>query len=254
MTKIYLHIAVFLATSLCLGACRKNEYLLYDGSQKDSVFFSYKNDKNENDSILSYSFNYNIATEHIIEIPVTLMGVPKSTPRTIDVRAVDDATDMVVGTHYVIESAELPAEAVTSTIKIKLLRDKDPKLQEKVFTLRLELRENGDLRPTGSKVFIIKYSDIRPTVRPEWWATWAPLPEYSFEAAQVFFDYFYRLVPKTNKDIYEEMILAYGHYFANAKKLRGPLALYDTFLIRYVLMPMHKETKDRFKWQKEPSL
>lgn len=254
MKKIYQYIAILSSVLISLGGCQENKPLVYDVGQKDAVFFSYKNERDEADSTLTYNFNYDIATEHVIEIPVTLMGMPKNAARKINIRPIPESTDMVEGTHYIIESAELPPQAITSNIKIRLLRGKDPKLQEQEFTLRLGLYENEDLRPTGSKVFVVKYSDIRPTIRPDWWSEWAPLPEYSFEAAQVFFEYFYRLAPKANKDVFDEMMLAYGDYFVKAKALQGPMAMYNVFIIRYVLIPMHLETGDRFKWQQEPSM
>ncbi|MDY5432786.1 DUF4843 domain-containing protein [Bacteroides pyogenes] len=253
MREIYKS-ACFLIASIYIIACSENEYLLYDTKQKDSVFFSYKNDKNETDSTLTYRFEYDIANEHTIDIPVTLMGMPHNNTRKIDVEAVKDSTDMIEGKHYIIESAELPAHSTTSVIKIKLLRDKDPELKEREFKIRLAINENSDLRPTGARFFTIRFSDIRPEKQPEWWSSWAPLPKYSFEAAQIFFEYFYNLAPKANRDVFDEMVTAYGDYFVNAKEVKGPMALYDKFIIRYVLIPMYEETGDRFEWQRIPSM
>lgn len=254
ITRVICKSACFLAASVYISACSENEYLLYDTKQKDSVFFSYKNEKDETDSILTYRFDYDIADEHTVDIPVTLMGMPHGDTRKIDIEAVKDSTDMVAGKHYIIESAELPAHAITSSVKIKLLRNKDPQLKEREFKIRLAINENNDLRPTGARFFTIRFSDIRPDKQPDWWSSWAPLPEYSFEAAQVFFEYFYKLAPQANRDVFDEMAMAYGKYFVNAKDLKGPMALYDRFLIRYVLIPMYEETGDRFKWQRIPSM
>lgn len=237
-----------------VAACTNEDYKLYDTKQKDSVFFDYVNDKNEATDSIHYEFQYDIATVHTVEVPVTLMGMPVDHDRTIALVPVEGETDMKEGVHYTIEDAVLPANSVKANIKINLLRDKDPEIQQRSFELKLEIVENDDLRTVGQKYFTVTYSDIRPTERPEWWVTYAKMPVYSFEAAQVFFKYFYELAPKANANVYQEMIAAYGDYFVKAKSMQGPYAMYTNFLIKYVLMPMYEETGDQFKWQAIPSL
>ena len=143
---------------------------------------------------------------------------------------------------------------VSATARVHLLRNNDPTIQQRKFKLRLRITENSDLRPEGQRDFTITYSDIRPTQRPGWWNTWDPLPEYSFENAQLFFKYFYELAPKANKSVYDEMIAAYGDYFVKAGSMRGPLSMYDNFLIQYVLIPMYNDTKDQITWQTVPQI
>lgn len=161
---------------------------------------------------------------------------------------------MVEGTNYVIENAVMPANAVQTIVRVRLLRDLDERLLTDTLHLRLEIAENDDLRPAGLKTFRISNSDVRPKKRPSWWTTNSPMPVYSFEAAQVFFKYFYELAPVANKDVYDEMIARYGDYFVKATNSQGPLAMYDTFLIRYVLMKMYNDTKDRMEWQDVPTV
>lgn len=249
--KAYLFAAATLA--LTVASCEQ-DYMLYDTTQVDSVFFNYVNSKSETDSIISYNFGYDIATQHEVDIPVSLMGIPKSEARKIDIRVMSDQSDMVEGTHFTIARAEIDANKVQDTVKIMLLRDNDPEIQEKEKTLRIQIVENGDLRPTGMKEFTIKYSDIRPTTRPDWWSTYAGLPVYSFENAQLFFKYFYDLMPKGNQDVFNEMISAYGDYFVNAKSLQGPFAMYDAILAKYVCIPMYNDTKDTIEWQSVPQV
>ena len=235
-------------------ACTEDDYKLYDTKQKDSVFFEYRNTSNVVDSTVLFVFNYDIANEHVIELPVTLMGMPADHERTIALVAVKDSTDMVEGTNYVIENAVMPANAVQTNVRVRLLRNKDERLLSDTLHLQLEIAENDDLRPAGLKTFRIAYSDVRPKNRPSWWTTYSPMPVYSFEAAQVFFKYFYELAPVANKDVYDEMIARYGDYFVKATNMQGPLAMYDTFLIRYVLMKMYNDTKDRMEWQDVPTV
>ena len=237
---------------LALVACSEDDYKIYDATQTDNIFFDYKNEKLVNDSVIAYNFGYDFADEHIISIPVSLMGMPSDRDRTISVKAVADSTEMVEGTHYVIERALLRAGRVEDTVRVKLLRPDDPVWQERQLKLRLEITASEDLRPTGQKTFNILGSDIRPTSRPAWWSTYSALPVYSFENAQLFFKYFYELAPKANKDVFDEMIAKYGDYFVNAKSVQGPMAMYDAFLAQYVLIPMYKDTKDEIEWQAVP--
>lgn len=248
------YILSLLAALTMLASCTEEDYMLYDTTQTDSVFFDYLNSKKETDSIISYNFGYDIAQTHEIRIPVTLMGVPKEHVRHIELRAVADSTDMVEGINYTIERNEIAAMATQDTVVIKLLRDKDDEIQTREKRLLLEIVASDDLNPTGQKTFTIKYSDIRPTDRPEWWYTYAGLPVYSFENAQLFFQYFYELMPKANKGVYDELISTYGDYFVDAVSLQGPFAMYDAVLYKYVCIPMYNDTKDTIEWQKEPTV
>lgn len=251
MRKIYKCFCWF-ALCCCCSACTNEDYALYDTGQKDSVFFEYLNDEEEIVTSVDYAFNYNIEETHTIEIPVRLMGMPVDHDRQLTLAPVKEETDMVEGTHYTVEPAVLPANAVKTTVKVVLLRGKDPAILERSFKLKLELTENDDLRSVGQKAFTITYSDIHPTQRPEWWVTYMPLPVYSYESAQIFFKYFYDLAPKANLDVYNEMIKKYGDYFVKAAAMQGPFAMYDSFLKKYVLIPMYEDYKDTFEWQVIP--
>lgn len=248
------YVMTLCAAALLVAGCSEEDYLLYDTTQTDSVFFNYVNSKNENDSIISYNFGYDIAQEHEIRIPVTLMGVPKDKTRQIKLQAVADSTDMVEGVNYTIGRSEIGANATNDTVVVTLLRNNDTEIQAKEKTLRLEIVASVDLNPTGQKTFTITYSDIRPTTRPSWWPTYAGLPVYSFENAQLFFKYFYELMPKANKEVYDEIISAYGDYFVDAVQLKGPFAMYDAVLYKYVCLPMYNDTKDTIEWQTVPTV
>lgn len=232
-------------------ACSEEDYKLYDTSQKDSVFFEYRNAKNQLDSVINYSFGYDIAQVHAVEIPVKLMGMPADRDRTIKIEPVADASTMVEGTHYTVSENIIPAGKVEGVVKVNLLRDKDPQILEKQFTLKITIGENDDLRCVGKNVIIITYDDIRPDIRPDWWGTWDPMPEWSFENTQLFFDYFYRLAPKASPEIFEEIIAAYGDYFVKAGAKKGPITMYGNFIRNYVCIPLADEHPE-IKWQEDP--
>lgn len=235
---------------LAFTAC-EDDLKLYDTGQTDSVFFNYQNDDGDADSTVTYNYGYEITRRHTVNIPVSLMGMPKDEVRNIDLQVVADSTTMVEGVNYTIERHELAANAVTDTVKIVLLRDGDPTILTQSKRLRIRIVANNDLRPTGQNTFDITYSDIRPESQPSWWNDGAvSLPEYSFENAQLFFEYFYRLAPQANKEVFNEMIGRYGDYFTKAARFQGPFSMYDAFLTRYVLIPMYNDTHDTIKWPK----
>lgn len=254
--KIYV---LAMAAMAMLAVSCEDDYKTYDTTQTDSVFFDYTDPSTSKASAeIDYNFGYDFAQEHEIKIPVSLMGMPKDEARQIDLQVVadSDSTTMVEGKNYTIERAEIGANNVKDTVVIKLLRDKDPAILTTVKKLSIEIVDNGELRPTGQASFVIKYSDIHPAERPEWWPTdsYTAMPEYSYENAQLFFKYFYELAPKANKDIFNEMISRYGDYFVNAKLRGGPLAIYDAFLAQYVTIPMYNDTKDKIKWVAVPKV
>ena len=104
-----------------LASCEE-DYKLYDTNQVDAVSFNYYNSRNVADSVITYNFGYDIAEQHEIDIPVTLMGLPKSEARSIDLKVVADSTDMVEGVNYTVARAEIGANAVRDTVKITLSR------------------------------------------------------------------------------------------------------------------------------------
>lgn len=236
---------IFLCTGLALAAsaCSEEDYKLYDTNQKDSVFFEYRNSKNEQIDNLSYAFNFDIATVHTIEIPVTLMGMPKDYDRTVPVEVIAEGSTMAEGLNYTITENIVPANAVKGSVKINLLRDLDPEILSVAKTLAITIGENDDLRSVGENSFTITYSDIRPTERPSWWSETSnsPMPAYTFENAQLFFQYFYEYAPKADINLFNEMIDTYGDYFVNAVSLQGPLAMYSDFIKNYVCIPLYRD-------------
>ncbi len=235
-----------------LSSCTEEDYKVYDTSQKDSVFFEYRDDANKLIEAIEYNFNYDIADSHTIEIPVSLMGMPKDYDRTYNIVVIDDETDMVEDVNYVISDNVIKARAVNGVVKVNLLRNLDPELLTTSKTLTLSISENDQLKSVGENKFAITYSDIRPEVRPVWWTPYATMPVYSYENAQLFFDYFYRLVPVANQAIYNEIINTYGDYFVKHKTgMVSPLVYYERFLRQYVMIPLYNEHPE-IDWQASP--
>lgn len=240
--------------TVMLSACSEDDYKLYDTTQKDSVFLQYRNEKDELVNNMEYAFNFDVAQSHTVELPVSLMGMPKDHDRVISIVPVEEESDMVEGKNYTITNNIIPANAVEGTIHVNLIRNEDPDILNVKKTLVLTISENNDLKSVGENKFTITYSDIRPETRPLWWSTFQPLPVYSYENAQLFFEYFYRLAPEANPATFEEMMELYGDYFTewDSNKIAGPVARYTAFLRQHVLIPLYKEHPE-VTWQKVPT-
>ncbi|MDE6393887.1 MAG: DUF4843 domain-containing protein, partial [Duncaniella sp.] len=224
------------------ASCSENDYKVYDTTQKDSVFFSYVNNQNVSDSVFNFAFNFDINNSYTLTIPVSVMGSIKSYDRPVKIDIVADSSTMIQGTHYEIVEAGIPAGATEGAVKIKLLRDRDPRLLTESVKGRFVIGENDELRTVKGSVFKITFSDIRPESKPEWWLTYGPFPKYSYENAQLFFQYFYLLKDnEETKDIFDEIIRNYDDYFVNGPAVRGPWTMYELFLRKYVCIPLHEK-------------
>lgn len=120
----YINILWCAALTIAAASCTDEDYKVYDTAQKDSVFFEYRNANNELVDTVRYDFNYDIATSHTIEIPVTLMGMPKDYDRTINILAVADSTNMTADVNYTITDNIIPAGKVSGTVHVNLLRQR----------------------------------------------------------------------------------------------------------------------------------
>ena len=237
-----LHIKLLLGTVLtfALLACEQTDYLLYDTTQKDYAYIEYIDENDQEATSVDYSFGFDIRTSYTISLPVKLMGMTADQDRPFTLEVDDDGTTMQEGVHYTIDhdAMYIPAGGVENTVDIILLRENDPLLLEQEFTLKLRLMPSNDLNVVGRDTFSITYSDIHPTVAPEWWTGYPfTLCAYRYETVQKFFEYFYAM-EDVNPTVVHEMTDRYGDYFVNATSLQGPLAMYTGFLNKYVLGPL----------------
>lgn len=237
MKGLYIYLLAALVCSL--SACENTDYPLYDTTQKDAAFIDYIDDNDQLATSVAYSFGFDIATEHVIELPVKLMGMTSDKDRPFTLEPAEGTT-MQEGVHYNIdrEAMFIPAGQVASTVRITLLRGNDPLLQEQEFSLNLELRESDALAVVGQNHFSITFSDIRPEFAPSWWVPWS-MPAYRFDVAQKFFEYFYAM-EEVNPAVVHEMTERYGDYFVNATSMMGPLSMYSGFMNKFVLVPLYE--------------
>lgn len=237
-------VGLCLAIAGLMSACNKEDYPVYDTTQKDAVYVAYENNGTATDSI-HYEYGFRLDTKVTLRIPVKLMGMPVDRERSFGVKVVDSLTTMTEELHYTINESRLvlPANQLEGAVEITLYRDKDPELTDTTYIISLELLETEDLRPVqGTSFFQITYSDKRPTA-PKWWRTYVICDPYNFEVAQWFFHYFY-LTEESNPATFNELINRYGDYFINAGAQMGPLDVFNNFFAKYVITPLYEQYKD----------
>ena len=239
ITKLLLGAAALTA----FAACEDTDYQLYDTGQKDSAYIEYIDENDQESTSVNYSFGFDSRTTYTVDLPVKLMGMTSDADRSFTLE-VADGTTMQEGVHYTIdhEAMRIPAGAVETVVPITLLRENDPLLLEQEFTLNLKLVPSADLDVVGQTTFSVTYSDIHPTVAPEWWAAGisafsSSICLYRYETAVKFFELFYAM-EEVNPTVVHEMTDRYGDYFVNATDYQGPLAMYLSFLNKYVLSPL----------------
>lgn len=231
------------AALTAFAACEDTDYQLYDTDQKDSAYIEYIDDNDQEATSVNYSFGFDTRTTYTVELPVKLMGMTSDRDRSFTLE-VAEGTTMQEGVHYEIDhdAMRIPAGGVESIVTITLLRENDPLLREQEFTLNLKLVPSDDLDVVGTNTFSVTYSDIHPTVAPEWWAAGisafsSSICLYRYETAVKFFELFYAM-EEVNPTVVHEMTDRYGDYFVNATSMQGPLVMYTGFLNKYVLSPL----------------
>lgn len=143
------YIFIFLSACFLLGACQKNEIMLFD-REEAGIYFQYGgqtrlyiNSEAYYDT-LSYSFSTasDTVTEVILETRVRTMGKVKDYPRPVALSVDEEHTTAVEGVHYEVnlDTVMIPAGESEVMVGVKFLRAAD--LMGKKVQLVLKLEEN----------------------------------------------------------------------------------------------------------------
>ena len=139
----------FLFSILLLGACQKNDIMLFDRDEA-GIYFQYGgqtrlyiNSEAYYDT-LSYSFSTasDTVTEVILETRVRMMGKVKDYPRPVALSVDAEQTTAIEGVHYELnlDTVVIPAGESETMVGVKFLRAAD--LMGKRVQLVLKLEEN----------------------------------------------------------------------------------------------------------------
>lgn len=159
-------------------ACEKSELTKYD--QSDMVYI-YKDYFSATKDSVTYSFAIKPTSLSIdtVKVPLRIMGVAKTTDRTVTVRAVPDSSTAVAGQHYDFLPVLIKAGEYAGNIPVLVKKTGDLKTGEK--RLLVEVMESSDFKPGipntvplnpragGSLRFLIKINDA--LTKPANWDT-----------------------------------------------------------------------------------
>ena len=117
-----------------LGGCQKDDYLEYNPNYA-SLRFVYS--ASGNDSIV-YSFALHPDMEEdVVEIPFKLVGLVSAINREVKAEVVSTETTAKENEHFVIESCELPAEAMNGALKVRVKKTDELDTRNLYVVLRL---------------------------------------------------------------------------------------------------------------------
>lgn len=159
--KTYNVILSALLSMLCLGACQKNERMLFEA--KSAVYFS---STLEGDS-LSYSFASGEKNEDVVNIPVRIIGASTQETRAIAFE-IDPSSTAQEGVHYrdMPETITLLPDSVNAYLPITVLAENLD--NESVFLVfRLLSNETFDLGFPEHISFKLNITD--QLVKPTYW-------------------------------------------------------------------------------------
>ena len=160
----------FMMLIILLGSCQKDDYLDYNPDYA-SLRFVYS--ANGNDSIV-YSFALHPdLSEDIVEIPFKLVGLVSSVSREVKAEVITAGTTAKENDHFVIEPCELPAEAMTGTLKVRVKKTNELDAKDLYVVLRLCGNDYFAAAPINEDTFKIVLTN--QLAEPTGW----PFGEYS---------------------------------------------------------------------------
>lgn len=165
MKKQLYRLAVLLLT-MSMSACVKEHYLKFD-TEYTGIYFT--TDSTE------YSFSVTPVEirEHLIKIPVYVMGAPADINRDINFELTEALTTAIDGMHYVIDKAIVPADSIVGYIEVRVLRDElkgNYSEGYERYKINLRLLENEYFVPTLdslSQVHLCKFDNA--IEQPNWY-------------------------------------------------------------------------------------
>lgn len=255
---------VGLVSVIALASCRET-WPMYDTNQKDHLYFEVKTDAN-----VSFSLMEEDAVEY--SVPVKMMGMPRPVDRNITIEYLDplqmdgyEVEQAEDGVDFVLESAVMPANAVSGALKFSLKRTE--KMKTKVVNLRFRIVEDEAFLPLAadsSKMsniltpeFSIRISDGDPLC-PDWWdatsGSGSDLRGWTMYAGKFYPEKFRKMlsfywqIEKKNPVFFEDCLSRYGRNLDKEGIAKNFFATENPAAwASYVLIPLCEYYKEYYK-------
>lgn len=226
-------IYTFLVGLVALWGCEKENYLLYDDSQVNRMYFA--------TDTLTFIYGAREDQECDLEVPVKLIGLAN-----LD----EDAEFLVVadefhstakaGIHYELaEKQYFRKDSVTAVVKLDF--KKEALIRDMQYTLQLYLKGNDSYQPTNHISCKITFGDIT-LPQPGWWLP-DRLGTYNQEKYVLFMKYF-RESREITPILYDQIVGLWGEFLDNEKHDRYVHLLttytYVSYFKQYIYTPMYE--------------
>ncbi len=160
----------FGVAAIWFGSCSKDGYVQYDEAYA-SLRFIYT--APGNDSIV-YSFAlYPDKEEGIVEIPFKLIGLASGQTREVKIEVVKEETTAKENDNFIVETNELPADSIKSTLKIRVKKTPDLENHDLDVKFRLGSNDYFAAAPVDENMYRIVLTNR--LANPKGW----PFGEYS---------------------------------------------------------------------------
>ena len=247
--KKYLGLAALVVVGIT--GCQDPDYMKYDSSYT-GIYFTR--------DTLTYSFSVTPVEvkQHVLEVPVQIMGAPVGFDREFSFELIKDSCTAVAGEQYVIGKAVVKADSIRGFIPVEILRDGlagDYENGYIRYKLGFRLVENEHFHPTLSQadqMRIVKFDNA--VEQPEWFdaygkkvwpvsdlGTWHPFTLIKMV------EYFHAFEAK-NPETYKKIAKAFGENlehipFGDPYPYRSIFTkeIYEP-LYNYISNPANKET------------
>ena len=201
-----------------LASCNQEDYLVYD-TDFSGIYFT--------KASISYSFGVteNEIREHVIDVPVRIMGVPTEAVRNFAFEIMPDSTaeNTHDGVQYRLGTPQIPADSIDGFIPVTVLRD-----GLCVITFDNAIAQPEWYNAQGGKVWLEK--DL---------GAWHPLKLIKMV------EYFHELDTIQNgryHETYEKMVALYGENLEHIH-YSDPYE-YKTTMKKYIYKPMYNYFND----------
>ena len=243
MNKHLYRLGVLLLTS-SLYSCVEENYLKFD-SDFTGIYFT------TDSTTYSFSVTPIEVREHLMKVPIQIMGVPAKEERTIKFEIVGNMS-AIDGTHYEFDEAIIPADSITGYIGIRILRDNlegNSIDGYERYRMNLRLLPNEHFTPTLDSLrqnHSVRFDNA--IEQPEWYnragekvwlkgslGVWHP---YKLIKMVEYFHAIEAVQPLT----YEKMVILYGENLEHIPE--GNPMQYETIFKRYIYKPMYDHFND----------
>ena len=231
----YININWWIILGFVLFSACSRDYLRYDTSQKDRVYWT----------LIGDSLLYGFSSTYLIDstslnIYIHVMGMPQDYDRAVSVEFIDSLTTGEENIHYFLgKEAIVKAGEVETSLPLTLYRNRDPEASFKRVSIgfRLKANENFELVPGmgGSAPYRV-ILQLQQVARPGWWSD-TYLGSFSEELYRAFMNQ-YASLETTNPTIYKTLV-SYAGWDLSGWNASYIWQNYEYVTVKYIVHPLY---------------